>query len=387
MMKNKKVLAIFGNVALYGQERANIQVFETLKEAGHEVLLLVNDRGFHWHLQTEIEQRQIKFKKIRFSWNLRKTFKWKVIKSYLIDIPKSNVQLFKSIKQFKPDVIHVCNDTSVITLIPALIITKTPIIYRLGDEPSSHLSIFHKFIWRKGIIKRVNRFVCNARFIENKIIALGAKQSDISIIYNYPPKRKNNITEFLPKKAPDLITFNFIGQISKEKGIDILIDAFILISKKHKKLRLLIAGDENHNTILFAELQEKVVTAGLTESIFFLGKINNINLLFNVSDVNIIPSVYEEPLSNVLSEAKNNECPSIIFPSGGLPELINHKEDGYITSSKTPTDLIEAMSYYICNRTLIKKHGCKALLSMDYYGINYVSYKNKWLKTYEILFT
>ena len=59
-MANKKILAVFGNVAFYGQERANLQVFELLKNSGFDLLLAVNTFGFHWHLQSEVEARDLR---------------------------------------------------------------------------------------------------------------------------------------------------------------------------------------------------------------------------------------------------------------------------------------------------------------------------------------
>ena len=42
MKKNNRVLAIFGNVANFGQERSNTEVFRLLVNNGYDVLTLVN---------------------------------------------------------------------------------------------------------------------------------------------------------------------------------------------------------------------------------------------------------------------------------------------------------------------------------------------------------
>jgi hypothetical protein len=41
-MVNKKILSVFGNVAFYGQEQVNLQVFELLKNYGYAMFLVVN---------------------------------------------------------------------------------------------------------------------------------------------------------------------------------------------------------------------------------------------------------------------------------------------------------------------------------------------------------
>lgn len=70
-MKKIKILGIFGNVANAGQERANSDVYNLLSnENKYNVLVLVNDRGFQWHLQPFFEKNSIPFKKIRFPWGI-----------------------------------------------------------------------------------------------------------------------------------------------------------------------------------------------------------------------------------------------------------------------------------------------------------------------------
>ncbi|MGC1632622.1 MAG: glycosyltransferase, partial [Gelidibacter sp.] len=205
-MKNKKILGVFGNVAFYGQERGNLQVFELLQDAGFEMLLAVNDLGFQWHIQSEVEARNLAYKKIRFSWDLRKTLDLKVLKGYIVNIPSSNYQLYKLIKYYKPDYIHVCNDTHVMILLPVLLLNKTKLIYRLGDKPSSYLSAFHHYLWKRFIIPRVNSFVCISNYIKQELTKLDCPEDKITVIYNFPPKRIKLLDDDLPKRNNDYIT-------------------------------------------------------------------------------------------------------------------------------------------------------------------------------------
>ncbi|MFD2917441.1 glycosyltransferase family 4 protein [Psychroserpens luteus] len=383
-MANKKILALFGNVAFYGQERANLQVFELLKDSGYDLLLAVNDLGFQWHLQPEVEARGLNYKKIRFSWNLKKTFKFKVLKSYLLNIPKSNYQLYKAIKSYQPDYIHVCNDTHVMTLLPVLLRNKTKLIYRLGDKPSGHLSKLHSYLWKRFIIPRVDAFVCISKFVASELIKLGCPEDKITIIYNFPPKRViENVDEHLPTRDSSVITFTFIGQLSKDKGIDLLLNAFIKYVEQYPNCRLLIAGSVKQNPDFTRVLMDQVSKENLEDKVLFLDQIKQIDKLFSITDVNVIPSVYEEPLSNVIVEAKANSKTSIVFASGGLPELVSHKTNGYIISEKTVDSLIKAMAYYCDNQTLIKEHGKSAFESIEELEISYSRFKHKWMKVYE----
>ncbi|MFB9054529.1 glycosyltransferase family 4 protein [Formosa undariae] len=382
-MGSKKILAIFGNVALFGQERANIQVFEILKDAGHDILLAVNDRGFQWHIQPEIEKRNLKFKKIRFSWNLKKTKSFKTIKMYFTDIFKSNFQLFKLIKEYNPDVIHVCNDTQVLTLLPVLLFTSIPIIYRLGDIPPIK-SISYRFIWSKLITKRINKFVCISEFVKSELLKINPVLNNIDIIYNLPTKRiiLNTEEDQLPKKDSNLITFVYIGQINEIKGVRILVNAFEDLNDRFANTRLLLAGDTEHS-VLAKELMKEANLIKYKNRIQFLGKVNNIDALLNIGDIGVFPSIYNEPLSNVIGEAKKNGKASIIFNSGGMPELVQHNYDGYISKTKNKEGLLEGLTYYVENPEQLKIQGDNALKSLVSLGLNMNSFTSKWLKVYE----
>lgn len=119
-----KILAVFGNVALLGQERSNIHVFNTLKEQGYDLLLLVSDRGFQWLLQPEVEAHNLEYRKIRFLWNFRKTLKLKSLRLYLTDTIRYSIQFIKAYREYKPDYVHIANDFFYMTLAPSLLWCK-----------------------------------------------------------------------------------------------------------------------------------------------------------------------------------------------------------------------------------------------------------------------
>ena len=51
------------------------------------------------------------------------------------------------------------------------------------------------------------------------------------------------------------------------------------------------------------------------------------------------PSICEEAFGNVVLEAKREGVPSVIFRSGGLPEMVRHGVDGVICEERTPEAL------------------------------------------------
>lgn len=375
-----KILAIFGNVALFGQERSNIHVFNSLKQEGFDFLLLVNDRGFHWHLQPEVEAHNLKYKKIRFPWNFRKTLRIKALWLYLHDTIKFNIQFYKAYKSFKPDYIHIANDFFYMTLTPVLFWIRCPIIFRLGDKPTTRY-FWERWLWKKLIIKKTQHFVCISNFIASELKEIDPDFKRFSIIHNVPTSRKANIQETLPKKDPDLFTVLYVGQINKEKGVDVLFETACNLLTENKNIRFIFAG-----ALIKSELYENIrknnAYIKFRNKIIFTDKIQNIKKLYDISDVLAVPSIFEEPLSNVVGEAKLSKCPAIVFPSGGLTELITHKENGYICQDKTPQSLKEAILFYYNNPDILLKNQENALNSLQSLGLTQERFLHKWKTIY-----
>lgn len=376
-----KILAVFGNVALFGQERSNIHVFNTLKEQGYDLLLLVNDRGFQWHLQPEVEAHNLEYRKIRFPWNFRKTIKLKSLWLYLTDTIRYNIQFIKAYREYKPDYIHIANDFFYMTLAPSLLWLKSPIVFRLGDVPNiGHF--WEKLLWKSLIIRKTSHFVCNSVFISNKLKELAPNINKYSIIKNVPTSRKAVTSEELPAQMKDMFTVLFVGQINKIKGVNLLFDAAIHLLKENFNIRFIFAGSLYQSTI-FEEISNSPDYEKFKSNIIFTGIVQNAAHLYRISNILVVPSVVEEASPNVANEAKLESCPAIVFNSGGLPELINNHKDGYICKDKTVEELVHAITYYYNNPTILKEHSKNSYDSIQSLGLTPENFLRKWTSVYK----
>jgi len=134
----------------------------------------------------------------------------------------------------------------------------------------------------------------------------------------------------------------FIGNLTKAKGIDILLNAFSLILKKDNNIDLLIvgSGEEDEN------LQRQTISLGISKNVKFLGRIpnNEIPIVMNSVDVFVLPSI-EEGMGRVLLESMAMELPVIASNVGGIPLLIEHNIDGLLFEVGN----IKELSEYILN--------------------------------------
>lgn len=383
--RKTRILAIFGNVAWMGQERANVFVLDLLQQTDRvECLLAVNDRGVQWHVQPHLEAAGLRYRKMRFCWNIRKTLNLRHWWLHLNDIVRGNVQFYRIWREFRPDVIHAGNAFQVMTLLPALAFVRTPLIFRLGDVPEERYAV-ERWLWRR-LAARVARFVCNSRFVLDRLARAAEVAGKARIIYNYPPERRavQKNSPGLPPSRSDLFTVIYLGQIVEIKGADLLVEAAIAFCAAHPESRFIIAGPiepPQHQRLAWA-LIERVKEFGLTERILFTGTVEDVPGLLALGHVHVCPSVYDEPSANVLMEAKAAARPSIIFATGGSPELIEHGSDGYVCADKSSTAIVAALEYYHALPDWGRAQGEAAQASLERLGISRERFLAAWLEVY-----
>lgn len=116
----------------------------------------------------------------------------------------------------------------------------------------------------------------------------------------------------------------YIGRIVYEKGLHVLLDAWVQVVAQNKA-RLVLAGSGPY----LPNLQAQAQALGLQQYVLFPGFISDEdrNRLYHAADVAIFPSLYE-PFGIVALEAFAAECPVVVAHTGGLMEVVRSHETG-----------------------------------------------------------
>ena len=238
-----------------------------------------------------------------------------------------------------------------------------------------------RWLWKR-IIGRVTHFVAISDFIGEKLVESGVPRDRVSVIRNTPPARKCP-----PQPAKKPITpyqILYVGQINEGKGVHLLIEAFRNVLSHYPNARLRIVGRVSswEGDLWAQNLKNTVESDPALEGIVeFAGETDDVFLHFADSAFLVVPSIFEEPLSNVVGEAKAAGRPSIVFPKGGLPELVVHGEDGFVCHAPTVGALEEAMEYYLSSPKRAEAHGKAALASLDRLGVS--QFSRKWIEVFQ----
>ncbi|RMG65697.1 MAG: glycosyltransferase family 1 protein [Calditrichaeota bacterium] len=125
-----------------------------------------------------------------------------------------------------------------------------------------------------------------------------------------------------PPGAGQAINIGYIGRLSLEKQVHVLIEAFGRLREHPALGRLLIAGEGNR----LAELKSLVARLNLNNRVSFLGHVDA-RWFFEQVGIFVNPSL-KEGLPNTLLESMAMEAVVIATPVGGIPEVLLDGQTG-----------------------------------------------------------
>jgi len=130
----------------------------------------------------------------------------------------------------------------------------------------------------------------------------------------------------------------YIGVLSKAKGVPNLLEAISKVLSSENEAKFLIGGDGK----LRGEVEEFSNKENLSAKVKFAGWIPHHELpeYLNELKLLVLPS-YTEGLPNIMLEAMACGTPVLATPVGGVPDVINDGETGFIMEDNSPESIAE----------------------------------------------
>ena len=207
----------------------------------------------------------------------------------------------------------------------------------------------------KLLLPRADKIVAVSSQMKKQLVRLGANPFRVYVIHNAveeaptpapgggDPRKMYGIEAGAP-------LIGVIGRLSPEKGQAFFLKAFKRTVDVIPQAKALIIGDGPDRAVL----EKMAIKSGLVKNIFFTGYQKNATALYPHLDIIVIPSL-NEGFPNVALEAMLYGRPVIATSVGGLPELIDNNENGFIVPPADPLSLSNAMIDLIKNPLLGQK--------------------------------
>jgi glycosyltransferase involved in cell wall biosynthesis len=348
-----RIIAAFGGmVAPSGVERMSFEVLRVLREGGAAAHCVVNrwdstrivklaeqigagwSTGYYWY---------------SFDRHTRNPMRWLEL---AWDIACTSGGLLRDARRFEATHVLMPEFGSVLRNAPALWLLRragVQVVLRLGNAPDQ--GAFYRRLWRLAIDPVVDRYVSNSRFIHTELLAHGIDAAKARVVHNAAPLR---LVSGRTEAAQDESRVIFVGQIIPQKGLDLLLEAVARLVARGHDVRLDVVGDidgwESPSYAGYrAGIRARAAAPDLAGRVRLLGQREDVPALLASAAVHCCPSRPEqrEGFAVVNLEAKRAGIPSVVFPTGSLPEMVTHGVDGWICRDTTVAALVDGLAHFL----------------------------------------
>jgi glycosyltransferase involved in cell wall biosynthesis len=172
--------------------------------------------------------------------------------------------------------------------------------------------------WRRTWASRVDAFIALTAFQKDRLVAGGLPADKIHLKPNFAEDPMPAL-----RSAPGDYAL-FVGRLSPEKGIDVLLDAY---ATGHPGVPLLIAGDGP----MRPQLERRLEGSDLGERVRLLGQQDRpaLSALLAGARCLVLPSRWYEGFPMVVLEAFAHGVPVMASQIGGLPEIVQAGHNGW----------------------------------------------------------
>lgn len=174
--------------------------------------------------------------------------------------------------------------------------------------------------WLGTYRKNIDLYVAPSEFVKNILVKWGMPKEKIVVLAHFMPEKQGCTARKYSFSVADSYAL-YAGKISKEKGVDFLIEAFAKI----KGLKLYLAGE-----------LEDGFQIPKNSNIVYLGFVpaDQLNEYIRNSVCMVSPSELPETFGLIALEAMNQGRPFVGFGSGAYGEIINDSALGFIVDTK-----------------------------------------------------
>jgi glycosyltransferase involved in cell wall biosynthesis len=171
----------------------------------------------------------------------------------------------------------------------------------------------------------VDRFIAVSRHTADFWIEAGLNEARVEVVHNgvdpadYPMAGMDARAEARRSLGvdPDAFTVVYIGRLDREKGVNVLLDAWKILSPVTGGGQLLLVGGTTEEGYLH-ELESMAI-----DSVKFLGLHRDVVTPLHASDVTVVPSIVEEGFGRTVIESLATGRPVVASRVGAIPEILS----------------------------------------------------------------
>ena len=227
------------------------------------------------------------------------------------------------------------------------IVTRVTTIGELGEVKYIKQMAFSSI--RLKLVRRVTRWVALTKEMKSELLTLDIPEERIKVIHNsteipegeaFDPANKIRLREELGLGQQKVGVY--VGRLSEEKNLDVLVDAWKKVNERFPDAKLLLVGAGGDFRNVEAQLKEQVRKFGLEGTILFLGHVANAKDYVLASDVFVLPT-RTEGMSNALVEALACGATVVATDIPANREICSHEKNALLVPVGNEEALTDAI--------------------------------------------
>lgn len=322
-----------------GTEIYTYDLAKEMSRRGNYVTVVSLSHRFENQFPKYSYKGEFNFIKVKNKHNHLKTFK-QILKDH-----KPDIVHIQHLKYFSPRIIEIIKAMDIPIILHLhdyfYICKRIRLLTRDGKICSSSRNCIgcrdRRSVWKRHI-EDIDLILANSHFTRNVYIKSGFDPK--KIIVNYPGIDTNRLKKIKHTKS-NILRFAFLGTVIKEKGVEVLIDAF---NKLDELVALQVWGRiDSYRLSLLKRIKSQNIEMkreyGLSE----------IKDILSGADIVIIPSIWPEPWSIIKTEALAAGLGVLASSIGGIPEGVCDKKV-LLFNPNDVNSLLEAVESMIANK-------------------------------------
>ncbi len=309
-----------------GVVRTQIELVRYLRSRGHQILL-----GVPHHKSNPPKDDVVAFKAVPFP----------LYPEMPIILPhwRFHRQEFTRVEAFKPDLVHLMSP-GVLAYFGQLWARRhgCHVVGSYETDITRYLhyygfGLFEPQLWQylRWLYNHCQQTYVPSRVTKDQLIKAGIH--DVRVF-----ERGVDCEQFHPGKRSEMVRKSFgvepggalvlyAGRLSKEKSLEVLLNAFMRLASEYPKARLVIAGEGPYRRALVKSFKSPAITFTSWK------RGEELAGLFASADVFALPSS-TETLSLVSLESMASGVPVLAMNAGGVRDIVGHESTGLLANSE-----------------------------------------------------
>ncbi len=192
---------------------------------------------------------------------------------------------------------------------------------------------------------RVSHFIAVSRYVatRNRLSSSGVP---FSVIPNFIP---DSLVVETRNEGEDRTIF-YAGDLSLDKGVKVLFDAYEILRSRGLDFELRLAG-------------RRVDVGEIPEGVTYLGELSSIAIEKEINNATVVaaPSIYPDPCPTVVLEAMAKGRPVVSTSVGGITDMVENGISGILTKPDNADATADAIVKVLLDPVLAKTMGEHAL--------------------------